>query len=349
MIHREVRLLSLPLTTDFAAGHDSTLDHNRELVVVRLIDENDGAEGWGECAALNQPGYTPEWARGAFELLGSGGAIDPSAAPMAGAALEMAELDLALRRDNLSFADHLGVSKSTVPAGATIGLGPAPEVTGRARTLVAAGYTRLKLKITPDPGLDHVAEVREAFPDVEIQVDANGSFAADHIDRLLELNDLDIAVVEQPFAPDDVESLVALRGRMGAWVVVDEGARPVSRLEPLVAADAIDGVVVKPSCLGIAAAIQLIEATAAQGLAVSIGGMVESALGRRALAAFAARLDVSVIGDISPSSLWLEGDPWPDLPMLDGVVGVGGTPGIAPPPDMARLDAVTNELNRLAG
>jgi L-alanine-DL-glutamate epimerase-like enolase superfamily enzyme len=69
--------------------------------------------------------------------------------------------------------------------------------------------------------------------------------------------------------------------------------------------------------------------------------MLESALGRHALAAFAANDGVEITGDVSPSRRWLATDPWPDLKMSDGMIAVPTSPGVAPLPDQDRIEDLT--------
>ena len=98
---------------------------------MRLID-GDGAEGWGECAALAAPGYSTEWADGAFVALRdhlvpallAARSFPTAGAPMAAAAVEMARVDLALRRRGRSLASRLGARRSTVPWCAVVGRQP---------------------------------------------------------------------------------------------------------------------------------------------------------------------------------------------------------------------------------
>lgn len=341
MITREVRLVSLPMTAPLTAAHGAGPDRHRELTLVRLVDD-DGAEGWGECAALDRPGYTDEWARGAFAMLSSGAVPDPADHPLAAAALEMALIDLDLRRRGIALAEYLGLPGSPVAAGATIGLAPVAETVARAAMLVAAGYRRLKVKISPAGGLDAVAAIRSEHPGVELHVDANGSFAGDSVATLAGLDDHGVAVIEQPFGFDDVEASAALRARVEARVFVDEGGRPWHRVERAAEAHAIDGVVVKPGCVGgMVTALAILTWCGNRGLDAAIGGMVESGLGRATLAVVAGHPAATVVGDVSPASLWIDGDPWPALTMADGTVNPPTAAGVCGTPDRDRLAALT--------
>ncbi len=344
---RDVRLISLAQSVALDAAHDTTIATRRELVIVEMIDPATAMSGWGECSALNEAGYTPEWARGAYDVLTSGAPVDPVQHPLAAAALEMARIDLDLRLRSLSLPEMLGIVAEPVAAGATIGLGRPDDVVARAHDLVATGYRRLKLKIAPDCDLAVVAEVARLDPRVEVQVDGNGSFPATAVDRLAAIDE-HLAVFEQPFAFDDLVSSRALRERTGAKVIADEGARPRERLDRLLAERAVDGVAVKPGCVGgIGAGLATIERCGEAGLDVAIGGMLESALGRHVLATLAAHRAVTLVGDVAPAALWLQGDPWPDLALVDGRVSPYTGPGVAPSPELTTLERCTLTRQRV--
>src|SRR5689334_4498512 len=111
----ELRRLTLPMVTPFRSG---AIDlHERDLLLVRAVV--DGADGWGECAALPSPGYTAITTKLAIDLLqgashallsgadlgapGAGGAIAVGVAPWRNAVL-----DARLRADGVSLASWLG-------------------------------------------------------------------------------------------------------------------------------------------------------------------------------------------------------------------------------------------------
>ncbi|MEM8925221.1 MAG: o-succinylbenzoate synthase [Actinomycetota bacterium] len=356
----EVRLLALPLVEPFRAAHGALTE--RALVVVRI--ETDIGHGWGECSALPDPTYTGEWAADAFDRLGRdllplivGQAVGPTEAvaalgehgqPMAAAAVEMALLDAALRAEGRSLASHLGVDDevTSVVAGAAVGLGTVAEVVASAERQAAAGFGRIKLKIQPGHDVDVVAAVVDAVPDVEVQVDGNGSFDATHLDALAGLGDLGVTAIEQPFAPDDVASAASLTERSSAPVVADEAAPDLNAVRALQRAGALGGVSIKPPRVGgLGRAVELHDLCRTSELKATAGGMIECGLGRRSLAALAALPAFTLAGDVSPAARWLKADPWPDLAMgageQHGRILVPDEPGVAPDPDPELLERLT--------
>lgn len=364
----EVRLLSLPTRRHLAAAHDSaqtddpdgkTAAGDRSLVVVG-IETTDGALGWGECSALNVPTYTHEWAADSFERLAAWahGGSPPSAEsfPMAAAAVEMAGLDATLRQAGDSLARALGADEgTTVPAGATIGLADVETSVDEAKQLVASGYRRLKIKIDPTQ-VDAVPhELSHLYPTdgtdrIELQVDANGSLDDRHLMALLGLTWHGVSAIEQPFPIDRPDLAAELMLGTDAIIVADEAVTGIADARRLREQSAMRAVAIKPPRLGgIGPAVELLEWCATNGVGASIGGMLESGLGRHALVALAALDGFTMTGDVSPARQWLMEDPWPDIDLVDGAVPVPTEPGVAPLPDPQLLDQFTVRLDGRRG
>lgn len=289
--------------------------------------------------------------------------------PMAKAAIEMALLDVGLRAAGRPLAAWLAdtpgpvgdpgaaeplavdgpvsegpsagaaraVPAATIPAGAVVGLGSPAEVAERVTALAADGFGRVKIKIMPGHDREVVAAVRARCPDLDLQADANGSYRADDLALLVSLADEGLGALEQPFPPDRpawAAELVAATTGSGLMVMADEAAVDLPTVQALHRGRALRGVAVKPSRLGgLVAARQLHDWCRAAGLGLTAGGMVETGLGRHALAALASLAGFTVTGDVSPAARWLAADPWPDLVMAGGRIEVPSGPGVAPDPD----------------
>lgn len=348
----EVRLLSLPLVEAFVAAHGTTAA--REVVVVRM--DTDQGHGWGECAALSEPTYSDEFAAGAFAVLEDemvprlvGHDLDAislhsrlsmiAGHPMAKAALEMALIDVELRTAGQSLAHWLGATRARVAAGVAVGLGRPGAVAERVEQLAAEGFGRVKLKICPGQDTSIVEAVLARTDHLELHVDGNGSFQAEHLDRLANLAAGGVSAVEQPFPVDRPDLAACLAAASPAAVVADEAASSLAAVDRLRLAGALSGVSLKPSRLGgLQAARQLHDACVAWHLPLTAGGMVETGLGRHALAALAALPGFTLTGDVSPARRWLLADPWDDLELIDGFVTVPTGPGVAPDPDLDQLN-----------
>ncbi len=333
--HLTVRLLRLPRRQTLAAAHDLAAQPFRDLTVIELHVDGDttSAAGWGECSALNDVGYTSESALGAFNILTSGVAVSVATHPLAFAGLEMAMLDAQLRRDGRSLAEHLGTAGKAAPAGAVVGVDTIESLLAQTAGLADLGYTRVKYKVTPQHLVAPIQAVRVDFPHLELQIDANGSLGANDMAALNKLQQLDVTAVEQPFAPSEIDLARRLVSSTDMSVVADESARSLADVQVLSQMGAATAIAIKPPCLGgIAAAMTVLDAVVELGLDACVGGMLESGLGRHALAALAPLPGFTRGGDLSPAARWLQADPFNDI-AIDGshiqapdLVGVGGAP-----------------------
>lgn len=342
--HLTLRLLKLPARSSLAAAHGVPAESFRMLTLVGLHVDNDLSHvvGWGECSALNEPGYTSEWAEGAFDLIRSGGPIDPATAPMASAAIEMAMLDAELKQAGQSLSDRLGTTGLSSTAGAVVGLAPLPNMLDEIEALAAQGYGRIKIKIAPGKIVVPIQAIRSSFPDLELHVDANGSLQDQDMASLVHLRDLGVRVVEQPFPAGDHRAAARLIADTDLAVAADEAVQSPLDVDMLAADRAATAVVVKPSKLGgLRVALEVVDRIQVAGMHAIIGGMLESGLGRHVLAALAPLPAFTLTGDLSPAGRWLEDDPFLDISMSEGVIAAPTQPGIAGEPFANRLDRYT--------
>ena len=342
--HLSVRLLKLPTRSSLAAAHGVRTETFRLLTIVgaHLANDLDNVAGWGECSALNEAGYTPESAEGAFDLIRSGQRFTRSEAPMATAAIEMALLDADLKEAGQSLAERLGTAGASAPAGAVVGLAPLPTMLREVEQLADAGYRRVKIKIAPGKIVVPVEAIRSSFPDLELQVDANGSLRREDLPALLRLRDLGVRVVEQPFATLEHGPAARLVAETDMAIAADEAVHLPSDIGELAVDRAATAIVVKPSKLGgLTSALRVLDAIAEFDMDASIGGMLESGLGRHLLAALAPLPVFTLTGDLSPAGRWLSDDPFRDITLRNGRIEAPQRPGIAGEPFMNRLNRYT--------
>ncbi|MGH1490350.1 MAG: enolase C-terminal domain-like protein [Acidimicrobiales bacterium] len=366
----ELFLLDLPLHEPFVASHGETL--TRTIAVVRVT--GDGVIGWGECSALPAATYTAESAAGSFAALADklgprliGRTMTPQAVvpllfdgpevalPMAASALEMAVLDASLRSTAQSLASWLGTTRATVPAGVSLGLADPGETVAKAVDLAAEGYNRLKVKVQPGHDLELASAIRAALPDIELQLDANGAYGAEAIDHVLAIIECGIDAFEQPFAKADERAaieligLLAQSGRPPIPVVADEAVESTKDAIGLLERGVMTGLSIKPGRVGgLIAAVNIHDLCRAKGLPATAGGMLETGLGRHALAALAGLDGFTLTGDLSPAGRWLAADPWPDLVLGQGRIAIHQGPGVAPDPDEDVLERFTVERCRVS-
>ena len=67
--HVELRRVAMPLVSPFRTSFGSQTERDILLVRVDLSDGHDVVEGWGECVALSEPSYSPEYVDGAQHVI----------------------------------------------------------------------------------------------------------------------------------------------------------------------------------------------------------------------------------------------------------------------------------------
>lgn len=344
----------------------------RPLVMVQVIGHRGTTpvEGWGECAALADTAYDSEDVHRAFGLLqhtlvpalfdlapptgarlpGPSGleVIRRAApdAPLAFAALEMAVADAHLRAEGRSLADVLGVAGRTVAIGAVLGRVPTVgELVAEVAEAVADGISRVKLKIGPGWDLIPVGAVRDAFPDLLVQVDANGSYHREDADHLAGLDRFGLLCIEQPLDRHDLAGHARLATRLTTPICLDESLDSPRAARQALADGACSVVCVKPARLGgLGAALEVVEACTGAGVPLWIGGMYESGYGRGVNATLGALPGFSWPGDLRPAHSYLDLDlvPPPALvregPAAPLHVSLPSGSGMGVPPEQAVLE-----------
>ncbi|HNI36003.1 MAG TPA: o-succinylbenzoate synthase [Microthrixaceae bacterium] len=320
--------------------------NGREVLLVRL--RSDIGEGWGECAAFAEPGYSAEFVASARLVLRDHLAprlLTPTEvtsttasllmAPVAGhrmakSALEMAMIDAELRAEGRSFAESLGVTRTHVDAGVAIGFAGSPaELCDRIASYVDAGYRRVKLKIAPGRDLDYISAARDQFPALALQVDANGAYTVADIDHLAALDEFALLLVEQPFGDDDLVGHALLANRLRTPVCLDEPIVSVDTTASAVALGACDVVNLKAGRVGgYVAARAIHDWCVERNIPLWCGGMLETGLGRAANVALAALDGFTLPGDLSASARFYETDIVTDPIVVEhGGIAVPSGPG----------------------
>ncbi len=359
----ELHRVRLPLATPFRSAHGT--ETARDVLVVRVSSPE--GEGWGECVAPSEPGYTSEYTEGAHQVIRrhllprlfaagdiSGAAVAPLLAGVAGhqmakAALETAVIDAELRARGESFAGHLGAVRDRVPAGVAVGIaGSVPELLDRVEELVDAGYQRVNLKIEPGWDVGPVGAVRERFADLPLQADANGAYTLADAEHLAALDPFGLLLIEQPLPAADLLGHAELARRIRTPICLDETIDSLPAAAAALQLGACSVVNVKAGRVGgWYEARRIHDLCAARGVPVWCGGMLETGLGRAANLALAALPNFTLPGDLSASDRYFPVDLTPPFRLEDGHLRVPDGPGlgVSPVPDV--LAAHTTSCERI--
>lgn len=334
--------IRLPFRKPFATAK-GTLSF-RESLLVEVVDHA-GRTGLGECVSFPTDWYLPEVldqdirilreqliplvlntvllhpseadglfaaCPGANELPMGRGALEPALWDLYGKIVEQPLWQL------IGGQAPEGTDAVAVPAGAAIPVGPVAETVAAAQRCVDAGYTRVKLKVTPGTAYFSAQAVRKAFPDLVISLDANQSFTEHDIEELRNLDELGIAWIEEPLDPhrpvasgphDLFARLAQLQRRIKTPVCLDESIVSARDLARVLKHPELKCFALKIGKFGgIEPALQFVRMAQARGMRVWMGGMYDTGVSRRMHAAFETLSGVSDAGDIGATSRYFDTD-----------------------------------------
>jgi O-succinylbenzoate synthase len=359
-----IRLREIRLALKEPFRISSGVQSHRRIVLVQLAGE--GVEGWGECVAGEHPNYSPENADTAWlairewlapRLLGRCFASPDEVWPvldrnvrghnMAKAALEMAAWELAARAAGMSLAELLGGVSRRIPVGISLGIQESPAaLAAKAGAALERGYRKVKLKIEPGSDVEFVRAVRQALgPRAPLMADANNAYLPEDAAHLATLDELDLMMIEQPLAWDDLLRHAELQRLLRTPICLDESITSPERAADMIALGAGRIVNIKPGRVGgFRQSLAIHDLCALHGIPVWCGGMLESGIGRGHNVALASLPNFTHPGDLSPSERYWERDVVePEWTMdREGWIEVPrGRPGIGVTPDLARIEALT--------
>jgi O-succinylbenzoate synthase len=355
----ELRLLKLPLVHFFETSF-GRIDE-KHFIIVRV--EGEGAAGYGECVAEQDPYYSAETNETCWHIIADFIAprvlgatfehprdIFPALKAirghnMAKAAVEMAAWDLYARQRGEPLSRVLGGTRDRIASGVSIGIQPSlDDLAAKVERELAAGYRRIKIKIKPGWDLDAVRTVRSRFGAIPLMVDANAAYSLADAGHLVTLDPFDLMMIEQPLDYDDVADHAALQRQLKTPICLDESIKTVGIAREAIGAGACRIINIKPGRVGgFAESIRLHDLCASHGIPVWHGGMLESGIGRAANIHLSSLPNFTLPGDVAASKRYFDSDliepPIEVAP--DGTIGVPTGPGLGVAIREDRVDRAT--------
>lgn len=360
----ELRLVAVPLVRPFRTSFGE--ETVKEAVLCRV--ETDDGEGWGECVASPDPGYSEEFNASVWLVVRDHMAPRLLAAEelsaerlgealawirghrMAKAMLEMALLDAELRAAGKSLADRLGAVRDRVECGVSIGIAQTTEeLLEHVSGYLDEGYRRIKLKIEPGTDVERVRAVREANPDVPLSVDANAAYSLEDAGALRALDAFDLLMIEQPLPHEDLVDHAKLQRELRTAVCLDESIRSAADARAAIELGSCRIVNIKQGRVGgLLEAVRVHDVCRAREIPVWCGGMLELGIGRAANLALGGLPGFTLPGDTSASRRYFEDDlTEPFVMAADGTMGVPRGVGLGVVPRPERLEACTSRVELL--
>lgn len=322
-----LREIALPLREPFRIS--SGVESTRRILLLHL-QTKEGLETWSECVAGALPNYCPETIDTAWlairawlapKLLGQT-IEEPSQTHkmleqdvrghnMAKAALEMAVWELFAQNEGVSLARLIGGSRNQIATGISLGIQCSPhELVGKVEQAFELGYQRVKMKIRPGADIDFIGAVREKIGDEPtLMADANNAYTLDDIETLLQLDEFNLAMIEQPLAWDDIFYHRVLQSELKTPICLDESITNLTKAKEMHTHRAGKIINLKPGRVGgFLQSLLIHDFCGASGIPLWCGGMLESGVGRAYNVALASLPNFVLPGDISPSRRYWEQD-----------------------------------------
>jgi O-succinylbenzoate synthase len=354
----ELRTIHLPLVRPFRTSFGTQT--SREVLMVKVTNEN-GTAGWAECVAMSEPLYSPEYVIGCLDFikrflipaLRDKPSITAEDVPvvlkpflggqMAKAALETAILDAQLKDQGISLAKYLGATKTKVECGVSVGIANNLEaLVEEVKSYVDAGYRRIKLKIEPGWDYEAVKTIRQIYPDIPLQVDANQAYSRSDGKLLAKLDEFNLLLIEQPLDEHDILGHAMLAKEVNTPICLDESIISLQSAQDALALEATTVINIKPGRVGgYIESKKIHDLCLDKKIPVWCGGMLETGIGRAANLALAALPGFTLPGDTSASSRYFKQDITTPFVMDDGYLTVPTGPGIGVEPDLDFLDEIT--------
>jgi len=363
----QLREIELPLKAPFETSFGIT--SRRRVLIVRIFDKN-GASGYSECTAMEEPFYNHETIDTAWTIISKyvvpmlasasvSKASDVSriVAPIQGncmavGAVETAIWDLEAKLLDKPLWRHLGGTKRVISCGVSIGLQKSPEILlEKVAREVDSGYQRIKIKIKPMQDIELVKAVRKEFPAITLSVDANSAYSLERDAALMqELDDYDLLMIEQPLSAGDLLDHAKLQKRLKTAICLDESITSLRDARHALELDACRIINIKLGRVGghtSARAIQ--EYAQLKGIPVWCGGMLESGIGRAHNIAMSTHEGFTLPGDVSASARYWEKDVIkpPVTVNHKGTINVRSSPGIGYEVDEEYIETLTKRSEEI--
>jgi O-succinylbenzoate synthase len=355
----ELALLELPYVHFFETSFGR--EHERTFIIIKMYSE--GICGYGEVVASAAPLYSSETTTTAWHVLKDflipevfnksistpdefAGAVKKFRGhPMAKTGLELALWDLRAKEEGIPLSGLYGGKKKEIPSGVSCGIEDSfPQLLERIASYIEEGYQRVKIKIKPGWDIKACEAVRKKFPDLPLQVDANGAYHLADLDHLTRLDAFDLVMVEQPFPPYDLWDHRRLQERMKTPLCLDESIISEDTARQAFEMGSCRIVNIKVGRVGgVVEAVKIHDFCEAHGMPVWCGGMLESGIGRAHNLHLASLPNFKLPNDLSASNRYYHQD-LIDPPIElspGGVIKVPDSPGIGVFPVEARIREAT--------
>ncbi len=321
--------VAMPLISPWRTAYGE--DHVIHSVLCRL--ESGSLVGWGESTPLAAPCYSPEWGGGVFavarqwfapQLLGQelptpealqqrlgffkGNSFAKALFDNAWWSLKACETGRPLHALLAERAE--GTAKQRISVGADFGVADSTdELLTDIGSAISDGFPRIKLKYRPGWDLAMLREVRRQFPEHTFHIDCNSGYRLADLDMFRQIDELNLAMIEQPLAYDDLHEHAQLQAAIKTPICLDETVSHPQRAKQAIELGSCRFVNIKPGRIGgLTNAVAVHNMCRRAGIPCWVGGMLESAVGVSHCIALASLENFTYPADIFPSERYYRED-----------------------------------------
>jgi o-succinylbenzoate synthase len=346
--HIEIFEVALPMSRALKTGFGNI--SNKHELIVKLITE-DGLVGYGESASLDEPIYNPETTESCKLILTE--YIAPAVIGksfetaeefreayahvvgnhIAKAGIECAFWHLMSQHDGRSLKSLFGGVKTEIAVGEGVSIKASlTELLDDVQQNLDRGFRRIKVKIKPGWDVEPLQAIRDRWPDIELSADANAAYRFEtHAKLLQSLDRFSLSMLEQPLDFDDFVDHAALQDSMKTPICLDESIQSLNDARTAITLGSCQVINIKPSRVGgIVEALKIHDYSAAHGVSVWCGGMLETGVGRAFNLALASKSNFRHPADMSPLKSFYKDD-ITDPPLMlksNGCMDVPDEPGM---------------------
>lgn len=361
LLHRLKMKLNDPFTTSFGSFQD------KDFFVIEIIDQ-EGRSGFGESVAFTSPWYSEETVETNAHMmkdflipllfkapLSHPDEVSERFSPirrnnMAKSALEGAVWDLFAKKNNQTLAQTIGGEKKQIDVGISIGIQPTiNDLLHVVRTHVEEGYKRIKIKIKPGWDYEVLKEVRKHFPSISMMADANSAYTLNDIEHLKKLDELNLMMIEQPLAHDDIIDHATLQAAIQTPVCLDESIHSYEDARKAIELGSCQIINIKIGRVGgLTESIKIHNLCQEKNIKVWCGGMLEAGIGRAHNIALTSLPHFTLPGDTASSARYWEKDIIePEVIVTNGTITIPDQPGIGYEINRSMLEKYTVEKSVL--
>ena len=157
-------------------------------------------------------------------------------------AFDAAWWDLNAKKKQTPLWKLIGGSNSEIEVGADIPVQTdVDKLIDCAAEAIELGYGRVKFKFNRQCSFEMMEAVRNSFPDLVMHIDCNSGFTLDDLDLFRQLDGLNLRMIEQPLAYDDLVDHAKLQKELSTPICLDESISSPDRAKKLSRLKLVDG------------------------------------------------------------------------------------------------------------